>query len=160
MRIGMKLTLAMGAMALMLSCDQTVEGLDAGTGEDAGVNADAGGGGPSVLVTYGGEQHAVALGSLATVDFAGAPHIKLSIAILAAFNGPSIAELKVDDLIADDGYTPTTRSNCDGMLPVAGEDTEQGFIEPDTRNLVWDAALTFPGCMAVDSLHEIKISDQ
>jgi len=144
---------------LAMSCDQTIEETDAGNSADSG-RPDGGSSGPAVVVTYNATQHTVVLGDLTEVDFEGTPSAKLSEAILAAVAGRTVAQLKVDDLIADDGFSPNDSSNCTGRLPLAGTDTEQGYVALTTRDLGWGAALSYPGCLGVNGLHEIKVSDQ
>lgn len=153
------LAVVLGLSLCAIACDQTIEETDAGKGADSG-SADAGNSGPSVLVTYNSAQHTVVLGDLTEVDFEGAPSVTLSAAILAAVTGRTTAQLKVDDLIADDGFSPNDSANCTGRLPLPGADTEQGYISLATRDLGWGSALAYPGCMGVDGLHEIKVSDQ
>ncbi|MBN2359140.1 MAG: hypothetical protein JXR83_06780 [Deltaproteobacteria bacterium] len=159
-------TLALlAALALCVgACDQTIEDTDAGAGTDGG--ADAGGGscihsgaGVTVQVNYGGNQLPVDFSCVADTEFSGAAHKKLSDVILAAVTDRTIDQLKIDDLLAP-GYSPTMRSNCDGMLPVSGANSELGFVLPATRDLVWDGSLMYPGCMNVDGLEEIRVSDQ
>jgi hypothetical protein len=158
-RILETLAVVLGLSLLAVACDQTVDEIDAGNSADSG-SLDAGNSGPSVLVTYNSAQHTVVLADLTAVDFEGTPSAKLSEAILAAVTGHTMAQLQIDDLLADDGFSPNDSSNCAGRLPVAGADTEQGFIALDSRNLGWASALSYPGCMGVDGLHEIKVSDQ
>jgi hypothetical protein len=146
------------ALVAAMACgsDQKIESKDAGTSntDDAGVVT-----GKTIKVTYQGSSIEVALNQLATVDVNGTAKARLSAAILAALPSKTLEQIQVNDLIASDGYTPTAKSNCAGMLPVAGPKTEKGYVDPSTRLITWDESLAFPGCMKITDAAEIVVAD-
>lgn len=116
--------------------------------------------GPSVDVTYGGTTNTVVLSTVTAGTFGGAAAVKVSDVILAAFPSVTVDSLQADDFIAGDGFAASSSGNCAPVLPLDGASLAQGWIAPDTRNLGWEEALDLPGCLGVDDLATIQISDK
>lgn len=112
-------------------------------------------GGASVDVVHGGEARAVELAALATAAL-GVP---LSDVIEESWPELDPAALEVD-FIARDGFRPSARSTCQGLVPVPGELLDQGYLEPETANLLWDEALDFPGCLHPDGVATVLLPDR
>lgn len=143
-------------LAAALACAAPPGGED-NDGEDAGT--DAGHEGVLVLVTYSGVEEEVDLTTLDTVDVEGEDLVLLSSVVLEAFPTRALADI-LANFEAYDGFVPSQSPYCDGLVPVFGLRLEQGYIDPATRNVSWDEALQFPGCMYVDECVEIEIFDQ
>jgi hypothetical protein len=127
------------------SCDQSV---DKGNGT----------GDAQVEVTYGGESRTVALDGLATATLAGKTVVALDVIIAEAGFDASLEGLWLD-FVADDGFSPSQGAYCPpSIIPVKGTLAGKGGLEVKTRNLLWDTALEFPGCMHVDGVATIKLS--
>lgn len=110
-------------------------------------------------VTYQGTDHDVDLSTLKpTVSDAGASAVLVSDVVQKALAGKSLATLKAGFRSAD-GYDPSSKSNCDGLLPVPGDKLAKGFVELAPLRLTWAADLKFPGCLYVKDIAQILISD-
>jgi hypothetical protein len=112
--------------------------------------------GLKVTVTYASVDHMVDVSTI-TAETSGL--VLVSNVVLKALPGTDLATLNTNFLGAD-GYDPSTKANCQPVLPVPGENLAQGFIDPATLNLTWDAALTYPGCLKVDGLGQILLTDK
>jgi hypothetical protein len=143
------------ALALVLTACGPIPDLEGSDGgSDAGTHV-----GVMVRVTYEAQSEEVDLTLLDTVQHETVAKVRLSAVVHAGY-----PELQLDailaDFVASDGFTPGSSFNCDGLVPVYGLRLEDGYLDPETRNLSWDQTLSFPGCMYVDDTEEIQISDQ
>jgi len=135
------------AAAPIVACNQTVD-----TGDDVD-------GGATVEVTYGGSSTTVSLGSLPTSQLVGADVVTLDAIVGAAELPITLADVWLN-FIADDGFEPSEGAYCpDDIVPVDGERAAQGGLELGTRNLLWDDALGYPGCLHVDGVATIEVLD-
>ncbi|MGC4115654.1 MAG: hypothetical protein QM765_13825 [Myxococcales bacterium] len=121
---------------------------------------DAGAPGKTVKVTYTGNSTDVSLDELPPVAVSGASVDKLSDVVLIAVTGKAIDQLKLTGIIASDGYNPATKPSCSGNFPVDGAKLTQGYIDRSTRKILWDAALSMPGCMSVTDAAELQVADK
>jgi hypothetical protein len=129
-----------------------------GTAGEKGV-ADGPPAGQTVKVIYKGQTTVVSLSQPTPIAFENTPHAKLSDVIEIAVPGAAQDALTAD-FTSSDGYQPGSKSNCDGMLPVAGTEFAKGYIDVATRMLSWDPGLNYPGCLFVKDLAEIEVADK
>jgi hypothetical protein len=115
--------------------------------------------GQTVKVIYKGQTTVVSLSQPTPIAFENTPHAKLSDVIEIAVPGAAQDALTAD-FTSSDGYQPGSKSNCDGMLPVAGTEFAKGYIDVATRMLSWDPGLNYPGCLFVKDLAEIEVADK
>lgn len=123
------------------------------------VDSPAADAGTSLAVTYQGSSHAVGLASLPTVRFQDVDCASLSDLVAAALPGSSLEALQAN-FVSEDGFNPASRANCATAVPVPGADFGGGYVERATRNLMWDPALGYPGCLSVRALGEIQVLDR
>jgi hypothetical protein len=90
---------------------------------------------------------------------AGAAYVLLSDVVLKALPGKDLSTLTAQ-LKGADGYDPSTKTNCNGFLPVAGEKLSKGYLAVSTLVLTWDASLSFPGCLKVTGLAQVLLADK
>jgi hypothetical protein len=137
---------ALAIVVAAAGCDQSV---------DEGADGDDGGG--SVTVVFGDAGREVALGTLPTTLVDGTPVIGLQAVVEAALPGEDCAGL-VFDFEASDGFRPEQRDFCATLVPVDWTSLGRGNINPATRDLVWDAALGYPGCMSPRDVAKIDVT--
>lgn len=139
---------AAGLVAGVAGCDQSVAG-----DPDGGLDA----GGRSVTVLFEGGRHEVALGTLTPTLVEGASVVGLQAVIEAALPGEASAGL-VAGFVGSDGFRPESREFCETLVPVDWATLAHGFIHPVTRDLLWEAALGFPGCMSPRDIAELEVT--
>lgn len=133
------------AAAGLAGCTQTV---DTGDGADAGA---------TVEVTWEGGSTTVALGGLPTSQIVGVDVVALDTIVGAADLPIALADAWLN-FVGDDGFEPSEGDYCpEEIIPVDGALASQGGLEPATRNLLWDEALGYPGCMHVDGVATIEV---
>ncbi|NMC68781.1 MAG: hypothetical protein GYA57_01790 [Myxococcales bacterium] len=147
MRNAMRWTAA-GLAILAVGCEQSVSADD-----DAGAD----GGARSVTVVFQDAGHEVALGTLPTTVVEGTPVVGLQAVIEAALPGEPTAGLAAG-FVGADGFRPESREFCASLVPVAWETLARGYIDPATRDLRWDPALGYPGCMSPRDVAEIDVT--
>ena len=135
-------------VAAVAGCDQSVAGET-----DGGLEA----GGRPVTVVFEGGRHEVVLGTLATTSVEGTPMVGLQVVVAAALPGEVHDEL-VAGFVGADGFRPESREFCETLVPVAWSTLAGGYINPATRDLAWEAALGFPGCMSPRDIAEIEVT--
>lgn len=128
-------------------------GCDQALGEGGGGD----GGGANVAVVFGDAGHVVVLEELATTLVAGAPVVGLQAVVAAALPGEEWTGLRFGFESAD-GFRPEQRDFCATLVPVDWATLGRGFIDPGSRDLVWDAALGFPGCMSPRDVARIDVT--
>jgi len=133
----------LSVMTVSFACDD-----GDGGGDDVG----------SVEVVYGGNTVTIDLADLEPIDVGGVQTARLSDVVEAADLGVALAALELD-FEGSDGFRSSSSSNCEDLVPLPGELLTQGYIELTTRNLSWDEALGFPGCMRVDDTARIIATD-
>ncbi len=155
----MRTLLLLGCGLLWISCDAPPSDTDAGDVTDAGARDDAGTtGGLSVTVHFpDGGAGEVALSGLATEDLEGATVVRLSLVVTTALPEVTLSEVRVG-FKASDGFDPASRGNCMSLLPLEGARLTQGGIDPVTRNLNWEDALGYAGCMYVNDLTDLFLT--
>ncbi|HCF58016.1 MAG TPA: hypothetical protein DFS52_08495 [Myxococcales bacterium] len=114
--------------------------------------------GKTVKVLWQGASTEVALDGLPTVEVAGTQAVRLTEVIAGVLGATPVAGLEAD-FTAADGFKPGSKSTCDGFIPVPGDKLAQGYIDPVSRNLVWDESLQFPGCLRVGDIAEIILTE-
>jgi hypothetical protein len=115
--------------------------------------------GETVQVTYSGRTTTVALSQPTPVTFEGTLHARLSEVVALALPGQAQSALEAD-FQASDGFRASMKSNCQGVVPVAGTVFTEGYIDINTRKLRWDTSLMYPGCLYVKDLAEILLSEK
>lgn len=100
--------------------------------------------GQSVDVIFESKTVAVSLESLQTVDYKGADVVPLADVWNAAHGSVSPASLAFV-FESDEGFKPSDKECAD----VPGTALDKGYLEKNTRNLVWDESLGFRGCYSV-----------
>jgi len=160
--------LALAGLVGVLGCESSGGGGDTGGGGDVAGGEDTVGADQtgdqaaearSVGVTYGGTTETVDLPTLATTDVEGVPLVRLSDVVAAAFPAVVLADVTAD-FVAGDGFRPGQSGNCADVVPIEGAALAQGYIDPATRDLAWDDALDFPGCMGVRDTATIELADK
>ena len=61
------------------------------------------------------------------------------------------------DFEGSDGFNPESSGNCADVVPVTGV-ADQGGLDPANRDLYWDDALDYPGCMGVGDLAIVYVT--
>lgn len=112
----------------------------------------------SVKVTYLGQTTTVALDEPTPVTFEGRPHALLSDVVALGVGSKALETLQAG-FTSSDGFTPDSKSLCEGLIPVDGSLFVQGYIDVATRMLSWAPELQYPGCLYVKDLAEITVSD-
>lgn len=126
---------------------------DAGSGGSTGTGTGGAGGAPQgladVLLVYNDTSGTVDVATLATVDYKGSALVRLTALWDAGKLHADTSTLEFD-FYGDDGYHPSEHASC-SWLPT-GADLQKGYIQPDTRNLVWDDSLGAFGCYKVKGI--------
>ena len=117
----------------------------------------------TVTVTHGALSKDVDLGSLPADPFtyqdAPGPFAKLSDVVAAA--DATIDPAKVTFDIADPtGAKPDSKSNCASIVPFDGANLSKAHIDRTTRNVKWDADLSYPGCASWKNVAVIEVVDK
>jgi hypothetical protein len=166
-----RMALFLGLFALVACGGQGIDNgnptHDAGTGGATGTGGSTGNGGSTggstgtggapqaevdVLVTYGTDSVKVNIAALTTQDYKGVTVVPLTSVWTSSKLHPDLTTLQFD-FEGDDGFHPSNKTNCAAY--VTGAQLAQGYILPDTRTLVWDDALGFPGCYSVKAVAKI-----
>jgi hypothetical protein len=135
-----------------------------GEGGGATTTASAGGGhggsAPTgdevVTLVHGQDTVKVDLATLATVDVQGTPVVPLPSVWAAGALAEGVTTLTFD-FEGDDGFHPSNKSKCAAYITY--DELALGSLIPETRSLVWDAALGLPGCYSVKSVAKIIALD-
>ncbi len=135
---------------------------DAGVaGPDAGsVAPDAGTAGKTVKVTYAGNSTDVSLDQSSAVEVGGAQVDRLSDVIALAVPGKTADQLTLTGIVGADGFNPAEKASCKANFPIEGAKFAQGYIDRTTRKVVWDSALSLPGCVSVSDTAELRVADR
>lgn len=137
-----------------------VAGCDAGSGggdaRDAIADAPAA---VTVQVIHGGDTQTVDLSTPDPVTVGELPFVRLSDVAARAFPSLDLATVTAD-FEGGDGFKPASKANCATLIPVDGGTLARGYISPSTRNLAWDDALQYPGCMRVSDAATITLVDR
>lgn len=115
--------------------------------------------GPTVQVRYLGQTTVVALLKASPVQFEGTAHARLSDVITLAAVGKAQSGLQAD-FESSDGFRSSTKSTCNGLVPVKGDLFPKGYVDQADRKLRWDTALGYPGCLYVKTLAVIHLTDR
>ena len=144
--IGKAALLALIGAIPALGCNQTVD-----TGDvDAGA---------TVQVTYQGAAETVALDGLPVAQLEGVDVVTLDTIVGRTDFPIALADVWLN-FVGDDGFEPWMGDYCPADLdPVPGSLAAQGGLDPATRNLQWDEALGYPGCMHVDGVATVEVLD-
>jgi hypothetical protein len=142
--------------------DAGVAGPDAATaGPDASaIPPDAGTLGKKVKVTYGGNSTDVSLDQPTAVEVGGAQVDKLSDVIALAVPGKTADQLTLTAIIGSDGFNPAEKPSCKANFPIDGAKFAQGYIDRASRKVLWDSALSLPGCVSVTDTAELRVADK
>jgi hypothetical protein len=104
-----------------------------------------------VSLVYGTSSIPVDLTTFPTQDYKGTAVVPLT-AVWSAGALKDASTLQFD-FEGDDGFHPTSKSNCTGYI--TSNQLSMGYILPTTRSLVWDDSLGFPGCYSVKGVAKI-----
>jgi hypothetical protein len=142
--------------------DASVAGPDASVaGLDASVAVpDAGASGKTVKVTYNGNSTDVSLDQPTAITVAGASVDKLSDVIAIVVTGKTADQLNLTGIVGSDGFNPATKGGCKANFPLDGAKLPQGYVDRASRNVTWDSALAYPGCMGVTDTAELQVADK
>jgi hypothetical protein len=127
---------ATGAL-LIVGCGNSGQSVDPGTQTTET-------GGAKLTVVLGASSVSVDLGSVATTAYNGTELVLLSDVWTAAALPVDHTTLEFG-FEADDGFTPASV----GCAYLPGADLDLGYIDPTSRNLVWDESLGLRGCYSV-----------
>jgi hypothetical protein len=134
--------------ALQMPGCSYVKGLAKVTLTDAGLK---------LTVTYQSVDHTVDI-STVTAETAGG--VLVSNVVLKALPGKDLTTVNAPNFLGADGFDPSTKSSCQAVLPVPGENLALGSLDPATLDLSWDASLAYPGCLGVNGLGQILLADK
>lgn len=141
--------LLVAAIILASSCGSSTA-QDSGT-EDAG-SLDAGlgdaGTGLVLSIVSGVTNRTVDLSTLSTHALGAKTVVGLDAVVHATFPELQGTAFKVN-FKASDNFDPASKGGCAPLLPLAESLLPRGGIDPLTRNLAWDDALGYPGCLYV-----------
>jgi len=127
----------------------------AGCDQDVDVQGES----QTIDVTYGDTAVTVDLADATVVEIDGVEYVALQEVVeLAGLPGVDIEDLSFD-FEGSDGFHPTDSPNCETLIPLGWVHLTNGYVDPVTRDLVWEDATGFPGCMSVDDLARIEASD-
>jgi hypothetical protein len=107
--------------------------------------------GPSLFVLWDENETEVFLNDLDKVLVEGSEVCILWDVLLAAGLEEAEASSLRFDFESKDGFRPSSM----GCEPLEGETLQQGYLNPETLNLIWDDALGFPGCYSVRETRKI-----
>lgn len=135
------------------------------TGAPGGGGAATGGSGTGgeamgladVELIYKASSTKVDVAKLATVDYKGSQVVPLPSVWSAGMLTADTTALQFD-FEGDDGFHPSMKGGACLTYPKS-EDFAKGYILPETRTLVWDDSLGFPGCFSVKSTAKIIALD-
>lgn len=136
-------------------------GGDQGGGDPGGGGSGGGAGGSSpgladILLVHGDDSVVVDVAVLPTQVVKDVAVVPLPAVWGAGALTPDTSEL-VFDFEGDDGFHPSNKPSCSAY--VTAEQLELGYVIPETRSLVWDESLGFPGCYGVKSVAKIIALD-
>ncbi len=141
--------------------DNTTDG-DVADGDDAtdgDGTTDGDTDGLMVTIEYAGQQYEYNLNDFETTTIDEAAYVE----VIDLWNETGIATALTDlefKFYASDGFDPSTKSTCDGYVPVDGSNLDKAYIEQATRFLYWDEALEYPGCLHVKDMSRIEALDK
>ena len=124
----------------------------------SGCKEDESGGPATVEVVYGDNTVGVDLADMDAISVASVDSARLSDVVEAADLGVDLAALEFD-FEASDGFRSSNSSNCTGIVPIAGEDLDFGYIALESRDLTWDESMDAPGCLRVDDVARLHATD-
>jgi hypothetical protein len=136
---------------VLASCGGSTSPVDAGTPEVDGGLADAGmdaGTGLVLAVVSGTSTRTVDLSTLSTHALGVKTVVGLEAVVAVTFPELQGTAFKVN-FKASDNFDPASKAGCAPLLPLAESLLPRGGIDPLTRNLAWDDALGYPGCLYV-----------
>lgn len=113
--------------------------------------------GPTVTVSYGETQVEVYLSQTETVTIEGEDYARLTEVVELAELGTPTADLMFD--FTADGFRPSDSPNCASVVPLSAETLGQGYIHKESKDLAWDEAADMPGCMGVNGVLTIEVTD-
>lgn len=121
--------------------------VDAGAlGTDAGPSDAGAAAGPWLVVKREAVSRTVDLSTLTTHALGVKTVAGLDQVVAAAFPEARGTGFHVG-FQASDGFDPSSKGGCAVLLPIAEALLPRGGIDPLTRNLAWDDALGYPGCL-------------
>jgi hypothetical protein len=113
----------------------------------------------TIDVTYGDTTVTADLSNATLIDIDGVEYVALQEVVeLAGLPGVDIEDLSYD-FEGSDGFHPMDSPNCETLIPLGWVHLTNGYIDVVTRDLFWEDATGFPGCMSVDDLARIEASD-
>jgi hypothetical protein len=131
---------------------------EGGTKSEGGIKSE-GGGGKTVLVTYDSKSYTVDVSKPTPVVLDGASYARLSEIVLLALTGKALDTLSAD-FEGEGGFKPGTKSNCVGLIPVAGDKLAKGYVQVQSLQTRWDDDLGYPGCLAIKGLVKIILASK
>jgi hypothetical protein len=140
----LRIAVALAVLGLLSACSQEVDEPEKTT-ESA-----------KIAVVNGETIVEVALADVGTVTVNDVEAVTVSALVEKAALGIDMAGMNYN-FEADDGYSPATKDNCVGFVPVPGADIDKGYISLDTGELFWDESLGYPGCLNVKGLAKIIV---
>jgi hypothetical protein len=115
--------------------------------------------GKTVLVTYDGKSYTVDVSKPTPVVIDGVNYARLSDVVALALPGKAQDTLTAD-FEGEGGFRPGSKSNCIGLVPVAGEKLAKGYAQTESLNMRWDDDLGYPGCLAPKGLQKIILANK
>jgi hypothetical protein len=110
-----------------------------------------------ITAVYGADSVTVNLAALPTQDYKGVAAVPLTAVWAASKLHPDVSTLEFD-FYGDDGFHPAQKGGACLVNPT-GANLAQGYMLPDTRSLVWDDALGWPGCFSVKAVEKMVALD-
>lgn len=113
---------------------------------DPGTTPPAADAGAMIEVNYLADSVDIDLSTLATVDFKASKLVKLTDVWTASKIAADPASLEFE-FVGEDGFKPSTKTGC---FDLPGTVLEKGYIDPNSRKLIWDETLGLAGCYSVN----------
>ena len=136
------------ALGLLLLSGCSRGGQKVGSGASDGGSA---GNGITLVVSYQGQSIPVDLGSVATTRYEGRNLVKLSDVWSASRINTERSNLQFE-FVGDDGFKPSEK----GCADPSGGALEKGYIDPSSRNLMWDGSFSSKGCYSVKNVAKMN----
>jgi hypothetical protein len=138
-------------MFLFSGCSSSDQTVDPGNNQNPATDGGADGSGVTIQVSYQSQAVPVDLGAIATSTWKGVNLVKLSDVWTSSQIASDRATLEFE-FVADDGFKPSNK----GCADLPGDALDRGYIDPASRNLIWDESLGFKGCYSVKNAAQMN----
>jgi hypothetical protein len=98
----------------------------------------------TITVHYKDQETAVVVGELETATIQGQEAVSLLAVVEEADLGVDVTTLYFD-FEAEDGYRPSSRDNCAGIIPATSEQLAYAYVALESHDMAWDESVDYPG---------------